>query len=188
MIEVFTVDLRKIKDADFTNFCNERIEKIARKKLPQAKLQAIGAELALIQAVTHFYPDAKLPVSYKRNPHGKPYLTDYPLHISISHSGDYAVCAVSDTEVGIDIQKIRKADFRIAKRYFTSEECEYIGNDNLRFFELWAKKESYLKAIGTGLTVPLNSFSTLGNGSNYKFITLPPPSGEYVLQVCKFDE
>lgn len=188
MIEVFTVDLRQIKDVDFTKFCDERIEKIKRKKTPHSRLESIGAELALIKAVTHFYPDAKLPVSYKRNKHGKPYLSDYPLFIGISHSGDYAVCVVSDTEVGIDIQKIRTADLRIAKRHFTNEECEYIGNDELRFFELWSKKESYLKAIGTGLTVPLNSFSTLKNGKNYEFIALPPPSDEYVMQVCKLSE
>lgn len=188
MIEVFTVDLREINDVDFTKFCKERNEKISRKKTPHAKLQSIGAEMALIKAVTHFYPDAKLPISYNRNENGKPYLTDYPLCISISHSGDYAVCAVSDTEVGIDIQQIRKANFRIAKRYFTSEECEYIGNDELRFFELWSKKESYLKAIGTGITVPLNSFSTLKNGDNYEFIELPAPSDKYVIQLCKFNE
>lgn len=188
MIEVFTVDIRQIKTVDFSQFSDERKRKISQKKNIHSQLESIGAELALIKGIRHFYPEAPLPIAYKRNRHGKPFLCDYPLYISISHSGDYAVCVVSDTEIGVDIQKIRKANFRIAQRYFTAEECEYISNDTLRFFELWTKKESYLKAVGTGLTVPLNSFSTLENGKNYEFINLIPPSSEYVMWLCKFCE
>ena len=189
MLEIFTVDIREIVNVDYSKFSKERIEKINRLKMPHSQLEAIGAELALIKAVKHFYPDASLPLKYYRNEHGKPYLSDYPdLYISISHSGNYAVCIASDTEAGVDIQQIRKANFRIAQRYFTREECEYIGNDELRFFDLWAKKESYVKALGTGITIPLNSFSVLDDGVDFKYIKLIPPSAEYVLWVCKFCE
>jgi 4'-phosphopantetheinyl transferase len=164
---------------------DHRLSKINRLKNEHSQLQSIAAELSLINAVGEFYPDASLPIAYRTLDGGKPVLCDYPrLKINISHSGDYAVCAASDNEIGIDIQKTRRANFRIAQRYFTSTECEYIGNDESRFFELWAKKESYVKATGTGLTVPLNSFSVLENGNDFEFIELAPPEDGYVVCVC----
>ena len=188
MLKIFTVDLRAL-NPDTVILCEERKEKLNRLKMPHSRIEAIGAEAVMNMAVRHFYPDAPLPLRYFRNEHGKPYLSDYPgLFLSVSHSGDYAVCAASDTEVGIDIQKIRSANFRIAKRYFTKEECNYIGDNTLNFFDLWSRKESYVKAVGTGLTIPLNSFSSLHDGKDYKFITLAPPSEEYVMCVCKFNE
>lgn len=188
MLEIFVIDLRTLNPDDVI-LCEERREKLKRLKMPHSRLEAIGAEVAMNMAVRHFYPDAPLPLRYFRNEHGKPYLTDYPdLFINVSHSGDFAVCVASDTEVGIDIQKIRTANFRIAQRYFTKEECDFIGSDNLRFFDLWSRKESYVKATGTGITVPLNSFSVLCDTDKYRFIPLTPPTDEYVMCVCKFNE
>jgi 4'-phosphopantetheinyl transferase len=47
-------------------------------------------------------------------------------------------------------------------RFFTSEEQSYISaspDANIAFYEIWTKKEAYIKYIGKGLAVPLNSFS-----------------------------
>jgi len=188
MLEIFIIDLRTL-NPDSVIICDERKNRVKKLNMQHSRIEAIGAEAVMNMAVRHFYPDAPLPLQYCRNSRGKPYLVDYPeLFINVSHSGDYAVCAVSDTEVGIDIQKLRNANFRIAQRYFTKTECEYIGNDELKFFECWSKKESYVKATGTGITVPLNSFSVLDEGDNYEFISIAPPSNEYVIYVCKFHE
>ena len=68
-------------------------------------------------------PNVEIPVSWEYLQNGKPRLLKYlNFFYNISHSGDYAICAVSDSEVGVDIQKIRKPDMRIAKRYFTEDE------------------------------------------------------------------
>lgn len=80
---------------------------------------------------------------------GKPYLRDGSLHFNLSHSGDFALIAVSpQAPVGVDIERHReRISWRaIAKRYFpepvhTPEE----------FYRLWVMKEAVLKAIGTGL-------------------------------------
>lgn len=185
MLDVFIVDARKVDLSDTDMLCDERREKLARLKNENAKRLSLAAELSLIQAVKSVYPSAPLPLRYKRGEHGKPYLCDYPkLYINLSHSGDYAVCVASDCEVGIDIQQIRRANFRIAERYFTSQECEYIGGSEARFFELWSKKESYVKATGTGITVALNSFSVLENGNGFEFKELSPPENGYVMWAC----
>ncbi|MDO5396675.1 MAG: 4'-phosphopantetheinyl transferase superfamily protein [bacterium] len=189
MLEIFTVDARTLDLTRTDMVCSERREKLARLKNEASKRLSLAAELALIKAVLHFYPSAPLPLRCKRGKHGKPYLCDYPeLHINFSHSGNYAVCAAADREVGIDIQQMRRADFRIAERYFTGEECEYIGSSEARFFELWSKKESRVKATGTGITIPLNSFSVLKNGGGFEFIELTPPESGYVMWVCLWNK
>lgn len=185
MLEIFTVDARTLDLTNTDMVCSERKEKLNRLKNEASKRQSLAAELALIKAVRHFYPSAPLPLRYERGENGKPYLCDYPeLHINLSHSGNYAVCAAADCEVGIDIQQLRRANFRIAERYFSKEECDYIGSSDMRFFELWSKKESRVKATGTGITIPLNSFSVLKNGGGFEFIELAPPEIGYVMWAC----
>ncbi len=86
------------------------------------------------------------------------------LHFNISHSGDWVVAAFSEKPVGVDVEKIRKMNFGVAQRFFSPEEVAALlalpeKKQIEYFFELWTLKESYLKALGTGLTRPLNSFS-----------------------------
>ena len=82
-----------------------------------------------------------LPTIYK-DEKGKPYLDkDY---ISISHSGEYVVVAISEKEIGVDIQKI---EYREKVVSLFSEEVK----DAHMFTRLWALKESYGKYLGIGL-------------------------------------
>lgn len=94
---------------------------------------------------------------------GKPYfkcITD--LFFSISHSKGLTVVALGESEVGIDVEKVRKADLRITKR-FLKEEADYITETDFdhRFFEVWTKKEAYLKYTGYGLSGGLDSVNVL---------------------------
>ena len=94
---------------------------------------------------------------------GKPELADVPLRFSLSHSGERCACAVYDRAIGVDIQKRAAADMRILERRFTPREREYVLNSADReaaFTRVWTMKESYVKALGTG--IPLNSFCTIG--------------------------
>ena len=82
-----------------------------------------------------------LPTIYK-DEKGKPYLDkDY---ISISHSGEYVVVAISDFNIGVDIQKI---EYREKVVSLFSEEV----TDEKMFTRLWTLKESYGKYLGIGL-------------------------------------
>ena len=90
---------------------------------------------------------------------GKPYLREYPLFFNLSHSGEYVVCAVSDREIGVDIQKCSGMNImRIAKRFFSEEECralEACATEEERrhfFFRLWVRKEAYGKFLGEGIS------------------------------------
>lgn len=110
------------------------------------------------------------------NKYGKPILLKPKgVYYNISHSGDWVVCAVDNNPIGIDVELIRKIDINnIARRFFSKNE--YIDllnreNDSLRYFYiLWTLKESYIKAIGKGLTIPLDSFSFIIKNDYVKMI------------------
>ena len=83
-----------------------------------------------------------------------------PLYYSISHSGGYVAVAYSDIPVGIDIETKDDKDFRVTARMFSDEDKAYVGDSQKRFRDIWTVKESFLKCRGTGINVPLNSFSS----------------------------
>ena len=96
--------------------------------------------------------------------HGKPYIENENIFFNLSHSGKVCICAVSDKEVGCDVEKLGKANMKVAKRFFSPEEFKALENadegekDDL-FFRIWTMKESFIKAVGTGLGMALDSFS-----------------------------
>ncbi|WP_127596277.1 4'-phosphopantetheinyl transferase family protein [Paenibacillus lautus] len=100
-----------------------------------------------------------------RNAYGKPFLKNHDnLHFNVSHSGHWIVCAVSHEPVGIDVEKIEAIDMDIAKRYFHKAEFNALLHCApsvrlSRFFDLWTLKESYIKAVGKGLHLALDSFA-----------------------------
>ncbi len=90
-------------------------------------------------------------------------------HLSLSHSGDYAVCAVSDRNVGADVEQIGDSLAGLEEQLFTDTERETLSRTEpadleARRYRLWTLKESYLKALGTGLSRDPRSFSIATEG------------------------
>ena len=140
----------------YSEMPTERQEKINRIKFDSDKRLSLGAGILLKMALGEYAEGAML-----KNEHGKPYIPDCPLKFSISHSGNYAVVATAECEIGCDIQEIKaEPSMKIADRFFRKSEQDYIlgGDSEERFFRLWVLKESYIKALGTGLATPLDSF------------------------------
>lgn len=106
-------------------------------------------------------------LKFERNPHGKPYLPGEnkpQFNLTNSH-GVVALAVTSGIEVGIDIEYLHRkvACLSLARRYFTPEEAasfEGLNEEAIRdrFFDFWTLKEAWLKAYGTGLKTPLNTF------------------------------
>ena len=85
-----------------------------------------------------------------KDPCGKPYVKDSALNISIAHSGDFAVCAVSENLIGIDIEKMRDLNLNTAEKFCNQAELDFINecDSTSRFFEIWTAKEAYYKMHG----------------------------------------
>lgn len=96
-----------------------------------------------------------LPFAYRYGQGGKPYFENYPYYFNLSHSGDYVACALSEREVGIDLQEHRGAALeRVAERYFSPAEVfalMRVRDRTALFFRLWARKEAYGKLSGKGI-------------------------------------
>ncbi len=166
MIKIYYTDV-SVLEFDEKKFKNKisklRYEKIKTLKKEKDKLLSLGAELLLNYAVQQYFPGVVEPVKYYYNKNGKPFIEGNPVYFSLSHSGNYSACAISDNEIGIDIELMRDINLNIAKKFFTQKEYEYIISKPEKriehFFDIWVLKESYMKATGYGLSLGLRNFS-----------------------------
>ncbi|MBW7476453.1 4'-phosphopantetheinyl transferase superfamily protein [Paenibacillus oenotherae] len=109
-------------------------------------------------------------LEFARSEHGKPYLQGIEgVHYNLSHSGSWCVCAVSTEPVGVDVEQIKQQELAWVESHLSDEENNELRNaaetERLRrFFEIWTMKESYVKAVGTGLALGFRTFSVIGEG------------------------
>jgi len=108
---------------------------------------------------------------FETNTYGKPFVANnniqQSLQFNLSHTEGMAILAVTVTgDIGVDIEYIRRdiSILDIAKYSFSRTEVEHLLElteefQKTRFYDLWTLKESYIKACGMGLHIPLNHFS-----------------------------
>ncbi|MCR5421453.1 MAG: 4'-phosphopantetheinyl transferase superfamily protein [Lachnospiraceae bacterium] len=160
--------------------CKERVEKSMKYKFEEDRRRSLLAYALLGYAVSESTPGISLPVSPIKDELGKPHLytnteasAKEEIHFSLSHSGDYAVCVLNDSPIGIDIESFRENTDNIAKRFFSPKELKY-SKDVPGFFKIWTLKESFMKITGLGMRLPLDYFyvSDLNNfDGSCKFMT-----------------
>ncbi len=172
----------------------KRREKAVRYRKKEDTARSLGAELLLRYAF--FRAGEPFPKQLALSANGKPFDPDGPLRFNLSHSGKWVMCIVSDDEVGCDVERIDPAHVDVAFSVFTEKEQAALTAVNERerthrFFRLWTLKESYQKASGKGMALPLSSFSVeLGNpsriiaDSNPTFTEYDDISG-YACSVCR---
>jgi 4'-phosphopantetheinyl transferase len=127
---------------------------------------------ALVRTVLSRYaPVAPTDWRFEPNEHGRPLIVNddaaaRSLSFNLTHTDDLIALAVTrGREVGIDTENIeRGAPLDVADRYFAPSEVRDLRalratQQPLRFFELWTLKESYIKARGMGLAIPLRHFA-----------------------------
>lgn len=108
-------------------------------------------------------------LQFSKNAHHKPFLRGNEVQFNVSHSGAWTVAAFHTEAIGIDIERIGKADMELARAMFAASEYEALSKqcpdrrDHL-FYAIWTAKESCLKAVGKGLSIPLDSFSVVDDG------------------------
>jgi 4'-phosphopantetheinyl transferase len=157
-----------------------------------------GAELITVSH-NEIIQKIKSPFDFEicREKNGKPYIKNHPFFYNISHSGDYVFCAVSDSEIGADIQKRTDTDYiKLAERFFSEEEkaavksLEDTGQRKELFYRLWCRKEAFGKLSGEGIASSVGSLlldihTGMAGGyiwEEYEILT------DYQIAVCRYIE
>ena len=147
------------------------------------RCRSVAAWLLLRQMLVERGLDADaLPVV--ENEFGKPaFASSIGLCFSLSHAGDRVMVAVSDAEVGCDVERIVPIDDGLMRMSLVDAERTHLaalpGEARDRaFIRLWVRKESYVKAIGRGLDIAFSTFSALKT----------PPFSDLTWQDFVFDD
>lgn len=118
--------------------------------------QWLGTRLGLAPAAVPILTDSM----------GKPFVPGWDRHFSISHSHDTLLLACAPVPVGCDIERIDPhfAWRPVAERLFAPEERQTLAAmaetpGRIAFFHCWARKEAFVKALGLGLSHPLDAFA-----------------------------
>lgn len=157
---------------DFSSVCAEMVyesltdsrrKRIDRFKRPDDRLRSLLGEYLVKKLLKSKYGIENAVIECAEN--GRPFLKASKLFISISHSDEIVVCAVSDRAVGIDVERLKPIKAGLIDRVCTDAEKIYVlngakmGTDEVtdegiitRFYEIWTGKEAYFKAKGTGIT------------------------------------
>lgn len=172
----------RVKEAEKRIFVTDKL--IRGNKLTVCARVLLGYMLKINYGIYSF--------SYSYGENGKPYLDNKQIYFNISHSGNYVLCCLSESEVGCDIEKIKDYNPKVAKRFFTKKEADLLENEDtedIYFAKLWTLKESILKKEGTGIGGGLDTFcfaDYIGDdfftayGCNFICYNF----GEYMISVC----
>lgn len=106
------------------------------------------------------------------NEMGKPYYQNGPF-FNISHSGKFVIMAVSNKEIGVDIEENNEQDMSSLIKIFNEAEIKLL-NEHADFYYLWCAKESLIKCMGSSInkikevpSLPLNGLKTF-KGKDYQ--------------------
>ena len=143
----------------------ERVSRFRFEHLKTAFTLSRGILRVLLGSYLGIHPDQ---VRFAYAPRGKPRLASpgAPLEFNLAHSGKFAAYAfAAGCEIGVDIEEVRPLPDQqsIVRQFFSREECEeWLRLDpaarDEAFFLCWTRKEAYIKAVGEGLSMPLDSF------------------------------
>jgi 4'-phosphopantetheinyl transferase len=178
-MEIFALNIDDdIPDEEFHSMMErvsrERKTKILKFRRKADAKRALYSELLIRRLIGERLPLSEEEIRFETNQFGKPLLkqAEANFHFNISHSGSWVVCVLDSMPVGIDVEEIKPIDFDLAKRFFSQDEVSELHltpkeSKLSKFYSLWTLKESYIKAIGKGLSIPLDSFSILTDSNNH---------------------
>jgi 4'-phosphopantetheinyl transferase len=144
----------------------DELERASRFHFEKDRSRFIVAHASLRGVLAQYLQRDPKQISFSANEFGKPFLPDHEVEFNLSHSGDYAMIAVTrGRNIGVDIEHLRddKELETLARRFFSpSEVTELMALPPewrmIGFFNCWTRKEAYIKARGLGLSLPLDSF------------------------------
>lgn len=158
-----------IEDVNLSNF-NILLNKISlekRKKIEnfmyfKDKVRGILGEALLRKILVSEYNFKNNDIKFIFNDYAKPFLEGQNIQFNISHSGKWVLLGIDDNLIGVDIEEVKDINYEeVSGSIFNYNEFSYINNSASKlhtFYKLWTLKESYIKMIGKGMSIPLKSF------------------------------
>jgi 4'-phosphopantetheinyl transferase len=153
---------------------DEERGRVLRLKFERHRRESLATRALMRTALSYGRSVAAQAWQFKVNAQGKPAVDcavhpDCGVHFNLSNSLGLVVCLVAeDAEVGVDVEPLERADqiLKLAPEVFSAAEQAQLaaleGAEKLdRALSLWTLKESYIKARGMGLALPLDKFSFL---------------------------
>lgn len=208
MSKLFVFDISNLESLDIYNILKNAVSVTRRKNSENFLFLEDSKRCICAEAIMRYYlirnlglKNSEIEIVY--NEYGKPFLKNIQLYFNLSHSNKWVVCGWSNNEIGVDIEKIDKVNIDIAKSLFCKDEYDYIKTGKeyekyKKFIQIWTLKESYIKYIGKGLTIPLNSFCVkkasncfyIESDKNVENVFLKQQkfSNDYYLTECSMDE
>ena len=167
----YKYNIKELSDIEYQKWyslmCNEKQRRVERLRFDDDKKRTVAGEMLAKKAISEWCNVAVEDIIFDYKEYGKPYAIGLDVEFNISHSEDVVVCAIDSSPIGIDVEKIRPIDLKVAKQICTDDELiylfghlpdkqdfEYLADIEIltRFFEIWTKKEAYGKYIGIGFS------------------------------------
>lgn len=167
---LYKANICELSDYDFEKAVSEMPEKrknaVLRFRSEDDRKRTVLGEILAVNAIADRLGIEKKDIVFERTEKGKPYAVGLNIGFSISHSEDMVICAVSEHEIGADIERIRPLNMRITRAACNESDLEYLFGAGFRntdavehdrdilkrFFRIWTAKEAYCKYTGSGIT------------------------------------
>lgn len=148
---------------------------------------------------SHFNLKNVKDLKIRKNEFNKPYIIGENVFFNVSHSKEYIVCSISNSNIGIDIEKIGNIKEN-ALNSFSNDEKSFLFDYSIKeknelFYVLWTLKESFVKNLGLGFTMNIDDFSLIDiltfktnkimyKNNEYYFYT-EKVFDNYVISICQ---
>ena len=148
-----------------TLLAEDEFKRLGRFRFARDRLMFLATRALVRQVLSRYAPVAPEEWTFVTTSHGRPEIARprSPLRFNLSNTDGLVVCAVTQgLDVGVDVESLaRPAPIELADRFFAPAEARAlhslpVSERTRRFFEYWTLKESYVKARGLGLAMPLD--------------------------------
>ena len=148
----------------------DEVSRASRLLVEVARRRFVLSRAALREILASYLGSEPWKIAISYADHGKPSLDRSGPRFNVSHSGTRALIAVSEREVGVDIEGVRRLRDAeaVSRRYYSPRELAQLGPANAdgewlnRFYVVWTRKEACLKTVGLGLRFELRDICVAG--------------------------
>ena len=191
-VHIWLIQPESVTDADVLSRCHQLLcaeeeERRLRYRFESLRHDFVVARALVRTTLSRYVGLSPADWRFVANDYGRPEIespeTARSLRFNLSHTRGLAACAVAWVDdLGVDVEAMdrQNSGIPIARRFFSTSEVDELmsfaeSDQSRRFFDYWTLKESYIKARGMGLAIPLDQFSFCIREAEVPSISFTPP-------------